>query len=570
MTFLQFAKQCSKIEEISSRIAITELVAELLKTVSAQEIDKICYLLQGRVAPLYKPVEFGIADKFMIRAVASATNNDIETVQRAYRKEGDLGSVAQGLATSFTGSLSVVEVFHSLVALTELTGVGSQDKKVESLSTLLKQLDPLSIRYVVRIPLGKLRLGFSDMTILDALSWTISGDKSYRDRLESAYNVYPDIGYIAATFKEKGIEGLTSIHATTGTPVFSCLCQRIPTAQEMIDKMGKVAVEPKYDGVRVQIHVQSVPYDTPTRVITYSRNLEQTTDMFPEVQTIIEQLHADSAILDAEAVGVDPKTGSIMSFQETTTRKRKHGIAQAAKDVPIRFYVFDILLLNGKDILFEPLEKRREILKKCLQENNVFVLAPQIITDNPSVVRKYHEEQRKKGLEGIVVKKWDAPYEPGRKGYTWVKLKEEEGKEGKLADTVDAVVMGYYRGEGKRSSFGIGAFLVGIRENEQYVTISKIGTGVSDQQWQELKKLFDLYKTTDPSKSYKKVDKNLVPDIWLEPEVVVEIAGDDITNSPNHTAGYAIRFPRLVRIRNDKSAQQITTKEEIKTLYKQQ
>jgi DNA ligase-1 len=568
MIFSTFAQQCSKIESIHSRLAITELVAQLLQKSSSEDIGKICYLLQGRVVPLYEPKEFGIADKFMIRAIAQATNRDIDEVVHCFRQEGDLGAAAQKLAHSSTQKVSVEEVFHILYSLTELNGQGSQERKVETLANLLQKLDPLSVRYIVRIPLGKLRLGFSDMTILDALSWMITGDKTHRELLEHAYNVYPDISFIATTVKEKGIKGLDHVDAKVGVPILSCLCQRIPTAQEMIDKMGTVFIEPKYDGVRVQIHIQqktSIP-----RVLTFSRNLEQTTEMFPEVQQIVDYLSTDTAILDAEAVGVDPKSGDILPFQETTTRKRKHGIEQAALDVPIRFYIFDILVCNNKDILSEPLEKRRELLEKLLKKNATFQLAPHVISNDPKQILSYHEEQRKKGLEGVVVKKWNAPYEPGRKGYTWVKLKEQEGNLGKLSDTVDTVVMGYYRGEGKRSTFGIGAFLVGIRQGERIVTVSKIGTGVSDQQWKDLKVLFDNHASQIIPKEYGDVDKLLIPDVWLEPHIVVEIAGDDITKSPNHSAGYAIRFPRLIRIRDDKSVREITTHQEFLTLYQQQ
>lgn len=568
MIFSTFAQQCSKIEAIRSRLAITELVAQLLQKSSSDDIGKICYLLQGRVVPLYEPKEFGIADKFMIKAIAQATNHKTNEVVRRFREEGDLGIVAQKLAHLSDQHVSVEEVFQILFSLTELSGQGSQEKKVEVLSDLIRTLDPLSVRYVVRIPLGKLRLGFSDMTILDALSWMISGDKTHRDVLEHAYNVYPDISFIATTVKEKGIKGLDHVDAKVGVPILSCLCQRIPTAQEMIEKMGTVSIEPKYDGVRVQIHIQSeksIP-----RVLTFSRNLEQTTDMFPEVQQIVDSISCDTAILDAEAVGIDPKSGDILPFQETTTRKRKHGIEQAALDVPIRFYVFDILLFNNEDILSDPLEKRRNLLEKLLKQNTTFQLAPHVVSGDPKQILTYHEEQRKKGLEGVVVKKWNAPYEPGRKGYTWVKLKEQEGNEGKLSDTVDTVVMGYYRGEGKRSSFGIGAFLVGIRQGERIVTVSKIGTGVSDQQWKDLKVLFDTHASQAIPKEYGDVDKLLIPDVWLEPDIVVEIAGDDITKSPNHSAGYAIRFPRLIRIRDDKSAREITTHQEFITLYQQQ
>lgn len=571
MTFTKLAGYIKEIEQTTSRIAITEQLAALFTEAKADEIQQLCYLLQGRVAPLYEPREFGIADKFIIRALAQAFSIDQEDVFEEYKKHGDLGITAQLLSKKDSSELSITDVFGELFALTDIAGDGSQEKKISVLSTLFTKLDSLSLRYVTRIPLGKMRLGFSDMTLLDAISWMITGDKSHKNVLEEAFHVRPDIGYIAKIVKEQGMEHVSDIHMIVGAPIIPCLCQRLPTAVEMVEKMGMVSVEPKYDGVRVQIHMKRDSKNKHSvEVKTYSRNLENTTVMFPELQQLGEYVKADSVILDAEAVGVDSKTGTILPFQETTTRKRKHNIDQAASAVPLRFYLFDVLYLNEKEMLEIPLSTRRKLLEDSIQENKLLVLAPHIVTDNPDDIRAYHEEQRKKGLEGIVVKQWSGGYEPGRRGYNWVKLKQEEGATGKLSDTIDAVVMGYYLGEGKRSSFGIGAFLVGIRKDDMFLSVSKIGTGVSDEQWRQLKIKFENEKTTMMPTQYKSVDKLLMPDVWIHPKIVVEIAGDDLTKSPNHGAGIAIRFPRLINVREDKSPNQVTTLDEIKDFYQNQ
>ena len=293
------------------------------------------------------------------------------------------------------------------------------------------------------------------------------------------------------------MEGLTHVKAKVGAPIVSALCSRLPTADEMIKKMHTVSVDPKYDGVRVQIHYKRHGrMGKNPSVDTYSRNLEKTSGMFPELQGISNQLNADSVILDAEAVGKDPKTGVRLSFQDTITRKRKHGIEKAQKNIPLTFFVFDILYKDGKDLLSQDLLSRRKMLEDTIKKGNILVVSPHIVTDDPDAVRLYHDAQIADGLEGVVVKKIDSPYEPGRKGFSWVKFKEEEGKTGKLTDTIDAVVMGYYKGEGKRSGFGIGAFLVGVptssapeaglrgaSRNDEIVTLTKIGTGVTDQNW---------------------------------------------------------------------------------------
>lgn len=565
MTFQELSVFFHKLESTQSRLAITDILSNLFKKVHQDEIGKICYLLLGRVGPLYDAIEFGVADKFMIRAIAKANSIPDEEVKKEFRKVGDLGISAENIAKYHTGNLSVIEVYDKLKQLAQTGGVGSQDKKIEILAGLFTSMNALSARYLARIPLDKMRLGFSDMTILDSLSWMISGDKTYREALEIAYNVRPDIGLLAQAVKADGIMGLSRIKAKVGAPILAALCQRLPTADEMIKKMGTVSVEAKYDGVRVQIHFKKSGL-----VKTFSRNLENTTEMFPEIAEIEHQLNANEVILDSEAVGLDPKTGKLISFQATMTRKRKHDIAQTRIDVPLRFFVFDIMYKDGKDLMTEPLSARRKILESTIKKGNILTISPMINTQDPSALRRYHDEQLKLGLEGAVVKKWESPYTPGRRNYSWVKFKEEEGKSGKLTDTIDAVVMGYYAGEGKRSGFGIGAFLVGVKNGDVFVTLTKIGTGVSDEMWHELKYAFSRQSSVVRPKEYKEINKMFEPDVWVNPKIVVEIAGDDLTISSTHGAGVAVRFPRLVRIREDKSPAQATSVEEVAKMYKMQ
>lgn len=569
MTFSEFSIYLQKIESTASRNEITEILSQLFHAARAEEIGKMCYLLQGRVAPLYEATEFGVADKFIIRAIAQANGVEVEKVTAEFKKLGDVGLAAEKLHRGSSDKLSVVSVYETLLAVAHEEGMGSQEKKIALLADLLTHLDSLSARFVMRIPLDKLRLGFSEMTILDSLSWMLAGDKSLRAKLEDAYNVRPDIAYIAQTVKKDGMNGLSHVRAHVGSPVLAELCQRLPNADEMIKKMGTVAVEPKYDGVRVQIHFKKNSGSQP-EVKTYSRNLENTTEMFAELTFVGPEIHAHDVILDCEAVGLDAKTGKLVSFQETTTRKRKHGIEAATASVPLRFFVFDILYKDGHDLLDVPLSERRKILETVVHPKKLLSLSPQIITSDAATLRRYHDEQITKGLEGVVIKKWNSPYEPGRRGYSWVKFKEEEGKAGKLTDTIDAVVMGYYVGEGKRTGFGIGAFLVGVRDGDRFVTVTKIGTGVSDELWKALKESFGHEASKMKPKEYGEVQKIFEPDVWVNPKIVVEIAGDDLTVSATHGAGVAVRFPRLVRIRNDKSAGQVTTVSELTQMFRNQ
>jgi len=574
MEFLELAQYFKRLENTPSRIEMTKILSDLFKHSSENEIGEICYLLQGRVASLYEATEFGIADKLMIRAIAKACAVQDKDVLSAFKKNGDLGIAGEAISRQsspirHTKIITIREVFDRLKTVAESGGDGSQDKKIQILSDLIQSLDPLSVRYVVRIPLDKLRLGFSDMTILDAFSWMLVGNKSLHAKLEDAYSVRPDMAYIGRQIKAHGIKGIEHVSAIVGAPILASLCARLPDAVEMINKMGEVDVEPKYDGVRTQIHFKSQNGNN-NLIQTFSRNLENTTAMYPELTNIEKQIKGKEVILDSEAIGYDVKTDRLIPFQETMTRKRKHNIEHVSSAIPLRFFVFDILYKDGKDLMGETLSNRRAILEETIIKGDILVVSPHIVTSDVTELRKYHDEQLKTGLEGAVVKKWESPYTPGRKGFHWVKFKEEEGKTGKLTDTIDAVVMGYYKGEGKRAGFGIGAFLVGVKKGDRIVSLTKIGTGVSDELWGILKNAFSNQSSSVRPKEYEDVNKTLEPDAWVHPKIVVEIAADDITVSPVHGAHFALRFPRLVLIRKDKGVADATTAREIEDMYNNQ
>ena len=565
MTIGKLSKYLEELEKTSSRIKITEILAELFSKLSDREIDKVVYMLLGRLAPSYKSVVFNIAEQMMIRAIAQAYNKEEEQVKKDYKKFGDLGIVAECYSKNKSSNQSALEVYKKLYDIAVDEGEGSQERKVDDLAKLLKSLDKLSARYITRIPIGKLRLGFSDKTIIDALSWMESGDKSKSKEIDKAYQVLPDVGMLAENVKENGADKASkNIKPIVGIPIMPALAQRIKGADEMIKKMGHVAVEPKFDGLRVQIH-----YKKGYPVKAFTRNLNDISQMFPELNDIGKHLKVGKAILDSEAVGLDTETMKMADFQTTMNRRRKHDISESARKTPLTFQIFDAMLLGDKNLMNQDYETRRQYLKKALKPNNTFKVDDYILTESPEEIRQKHQELISKGLEGVMVKKIKSGYVPGRTGWRWVKMKEVEGSEGKLADTVDAVVMGYTRGRGKRASFGVGQFLAGVKSGEKFLTITKVGTGLTDEQFKELRKRLKKIESKNKPKNYE-VHKDLEPDFWVEPKEVVELAADELTRSPKHTAGMALRFPRLVKFRDDKSASQATTLGEIKKLYKLQ
>jgi DNA ligase-1 len=574
MKFVELSKYLEKLEKTASRNEMTEILSELFKKTSSAEIEKTVNLLLGQLAPSYEAVVFNIAERMMIQILAKAYDVEVKKARAIYKEKGDLGIAAESLSKTKGKGLSVEKVYLRLLDVAQEEGKGSQERKVTKMADLLSDLDSLSSRYVARIPVGKLRLGFSDMTILDALSFMLKGDKSARKELERAFNVTANIGKIAERVKKKGLKDIKQVKAEPGTPIRPSLAERLPSAEKILEKVGdKVAIEPKYDGFRTQVHLYRD--DGQEKVKIFSRNLDNTTHMFPDLVEAVKKLKVESAIFDGEAIAYNEKEDKFLPFQETVQRKRKHGIKEAVAKYPLVLFIFDILYKDGKTLLNEKFTKRRKILERIVKDhkNGTVRVTEQNIVSDPDKIRQMISNYLSEGLEGGMIKKIDAAYEAGGRGYHWVKYKKTTQKD--LADTIDCVVMGTYKGRGKRAKFGLGAFLVGVREKNEFKSISKIGTGLTDAQFKELDKRTKKLFVDKKPKEYD-VDKNLEPDDWTSPSLVVEIMADEITKSPVHTAGkkekrgFALRFPRLVRFRDDKDPENATSVKEVEELYKLQ
>lgn len=564
MTVRELTSYLQQLDGLSGRIEITKILSELYKELSPDEAKAATYLLIGSLGPRFEGVVFHFAENMMIVALATAAGMSVDEVKSEFKQNGDLGVTAGKLLKhAKKDDLSVTELYQSFLAIAKDEGKESVERKIQATSALLKNLSNESAKYVVRMILGNLRLGFSDKTIIDGLSWMEFGDKSASKALTKAYEVVSDIGELARKVKKMGSKKASvDITPVIGIPVMPMLAARLKSPADMIKKMEEVAIEPKFDGLRVQIHFSK----SKKIVKAFTRNLNDISEMFPELTELASHINADEIILDSEAVGMDPDQLKIADFQTTMQRRRKHDISEMQSKIPLTFQVFDILFKDGEGYMHESYTTRRELLAKTVKEKGLLKVDEYTITTDPDVITEKHHELREMGLEGIIVKKIDSEYIPGRLGYRWVKMKEAEAATGKLSDTVDAVIMGYTQGQGKRASFGIGQFLVGVVSKDQILTISKVGTGLSDDQFKELSARLHLIKVDTMPAQYE-VHKNLTPDFWVKPEVVVELAADDLTVSPNHTAGYALRFPRLVKFRDDKSPKQATTVAEIKKLF---
>ena len=571
MLFSELAKYFERIEKNSSRLEITRILTELFTSLNAQEIAKVVYLLQGRVGPAYEGIDFGMAERTIIKSAMSALNIDRSYFEKEFKKSGDLGITVENFKKLYTSfeekDMEVLVVFDFFYRLATASGNGSQDVKVSLLSQLIRQLDPLSGRYLVRLPTGIIRLGFSDMTILDAYSWMLKGDKSLRPVIETAYHVRPDLGFIGKTLKEEGLSGLDKIGPEIFTPIIMMKAERMSSAEEIIKQIGKCLVEPKFDGFRLQVHYKK------GKVKLFSRSLEDVTFMYPDiVEGVKNEVKADELIIEGEAIGYNPKTGEFLPFQETVQRKRKYNIGEKAIEVPLKLFAFELLFLNGRNFIKLPFIERRQALEKVTVKNSdiskqIIVVDHQEEVDKEIRLEEIFDHAIAKKLEGVIAKKIDGIYQPGARGWNWIKYKRSYSS--KINDTIDCLVMGYDFGKGKRTGFGLGAFLVGVLDKDTFVTVAKIGTGLTDEEWKELKIKSQPLKIKEKPVNYK-VDKLSECDVWISPNIVVEIKADEITKSPTHTAGLALRFPRLERFRDDKKPQETTTLKEVEKMYQTQ
>ncbi len=569
MKFYELSECFRKLEATTKRLEMFDILSETLSKVSKDEIAKTVYMLQETLLPPFFNVQLGIADKMAEKAMAEAYGVTVERIEKAYKEKGDLGNIAEELNDRNKGStLTVSQVYDKLMEIAQTSGEGSVDKKVKLISELLKEASGLEAKYTVRFMLGKLRLGVGEATIMEALSMAKLHNRDFKGELERAFNLCSNLGEVAEVFYKEGEKGVRNFKIETMEPIRPALAERLPNAEEIIKKLGRCAVDQKFDGFRAQVHKDG------DKVKVYSRNLEDITGYMPEITEAVKKLKVKKIIFDSEALTYDDETNTLYPFQITIQRKRKHNVEEASQNFPLRLFVFDIMLLDDTQLINEPYSKRRETLEKLFQKEGVISKSSIIVTDDPKEFDKFFEITIGNGLEGVVAKKLDAPYAAGARNFSWVKLKRSYKSQ--LNDTIDTVILGYFKGKGLRAELGIGALLVGVYDEkaDMFRTIAKVGSGFSEEQFKELRRMLDDEKV---DKKPARVDSILVPDVWVEPKYVIAVKADEITKSPIHTCGakegvgYALRFPRAVTfIRTDKKAEDTNSVKEIEEMFEEQ
>jgi len=566
-----------KIEATTKRLEMTDYLVKLLKDTPKELIDKVVYLTQGKLYPDFMGIEIGVAEKLAIRAIAKASGHSEKEIEENLKKTGDIGETAQSFiakrkqVTLFHEPLTVRKVYETFDKMAKATGEGAMDLKVSLLAGLLTNATPKEAKYIARTVTGKLRLGIADMTVLDALAIAYGGGKEAREFLERAYNISSDLGRVAKTLVEEGLEGIKKFKVVIGEPIRPMLAERLSSPKEILEKLGgKCAAEYKYDGERIQAHKSF------EKIVLFSRRLENITSQYPDaVELLKKHVKAKEAILEGECVAVNPDTGELLPFQELMHRRRKYGIEKAMEEYPVSLFMFDILYVDGKDLTLEPYPVRRKYLNEVVEEAERIKIAEYLITDNPEELEKFFLEAVENGCEGLVCKSImnDSIYRAGARGWLWIKYKRDYKSE--MTDTVDLVIVGAFYGKGRRAGT-YGALLLAAYdpENDVFKTVCKCGSGFTDEDLANLPKMLEPHRIEH---KHSRVISNLEADVWFEPKIVIEVIGAEITLSPIHTcamdiirkgSGLAIRFPRFTgNYRFDKAAEDATTEKEIIEMY---
>ena len=576
MRYEVLAEAYRDLEQANGRLVMIDRIAGLIERIPADLLPTVVLLCQGKIAPDFAGIDLGLAERMAARAVGMAAGVPGEQALAEARSTGDLGLAAERLlaatATDRTGDLRVSVVFDTLHEVAAAAGTGSQGRKLDLFAGLLREATPLEARYLVRTVTGNLRLGIGTATVLDGLAQVYAGGRKARPVLERAYNICSDLGLVAATVAAGGTAALQEIRVRAGNPVRPMLAQRLSTPADVLAKLGgSCAAEYKYDGIRVQAHRTA-----DGKLELYTRGLERMAWQFPDLVAMLDAaLRPREAILEGEVVAFDPASGDLRPFHEVMYRRRTHGITEAAAQVPVSLFCFDLLYADGEDLTHLDYLQRRERLAAAVATSGPLRLATAEQVADVTALDAVFEQAVADGCEGLVCKSLTptAGYQAGARGWQWIKLKRDYRTE--LTDTLDLVVVGALYGRGRRAGM-YGAVLLAAYDpgTDTFQAVSKCGTGFSDADLAALPdRLAPLIREQRPVR----VDARRDADVWFEPGLVIEVVAAELTPSPNYTAargslpadaGLALRFPRFTgRWRDDKTPEDATTSAELLQLY---
>ena len=572
-----------QLNKTTKRLEKTHIIAEFLKEVSIYDMEQVMLLLEGRVFPNYDAREIGVASRLMLKSLSVATGISVDKIENEWKKQGDLGLVAESIVktkkqiTLHSTKLTIKKVFDNLRKLAELEGEGTVERKTQLIAELLTSAKPIESKYIVKTILGEMRIGVGEGAMRDAITWAFFDKKiglkytremndievedrevynKYIDVVQHAYDITNEFAEVAKAAKSKGLEGLENIGMKVGTPIQVMLALKVDTIEEAFETVGKpAAIEFKYDGFRIQAHK-----DEKGNIKLFTRRLGDVTKQFPDVVEFVKKnVKGKSFIIDSEAVGYAKKTGKYLPFQNISQRiKRKYDIDKMASDFPVEINVFDLIFYEGKSMINEEYEKRRKLLEKIInQEKKKIVLAKMKIANKTKEVEKFFKEAVNAGNEGLMFKALNAPYKPGARVGYMIKFKH-------IMETLDLVIVGAEWGEGKRAKWLSSYTITCLNEDGKFVEIGKASTGLKEKKeeglsFEEMTKLLRPLIISEKGKEVK-----------VKPKIVIEVGYEEIQKSPTYGSGYALRFPRVQNLRQDKGPHEASTLDYVKKLYASQ
>lgn len=547
-SFLRFAELCQTVEQISGSLEKIELVAAFLGDLDDDELAIVSGFVMGDLFSPRLDLVMGVGPSILYEAMARACGVSTEKISLLLRATGDPGLVASavvekkrptGFATFLKEEpLTIKEVYHRFLAIARASGKGSQDAKVKNLQFLFSQSTPIEAQYIARLAIEDMRIGIGEGGVRDAIARAFSQNAS---EVEKAYNLTNDIGLVAVNSR-KGT--LSDLGVLINHPIKMMLAQLGEGIASSMQELGSAAMEWKYDGARVQIHKEG------KKVRIFSRRLEDVTRSLPEIVQSAQKVRAEKAILDGEAVAID-KDGRPLAFQEILKRfRRKYDVEKHAKKTPLHLFLFDLIYLDGKSTVDLPLSRRRELLEGIADPS---ILADQVVSDSSERAEEIYHQALEKGHEGLILKNPMSIYAPGKRGKNWLKIKP-------VMETLDLAVIGAKWGEGRRASF-LGSYRLACLDETtgKLLDIGWVATGINDEALAELTELFNELIL---------VQKGM--EVEVKPAVIFEVAYEEIQKSPNYSSGYALRFPRLVRVRDDKSLEEADSLERVESIYRVQ
>lgn len=548
-SFQGFAELCQRVEGVSSTLEKIDLVAAFLAGLEEPELAIASNFVMGTIFPPGSDLVVGVGPSILYEAIIRACGCSADFVSELLRETGDPGLVASKVVekrrpqnfASFMGSdqISISDVYQRFLAVSKASGRKSHELKVKNLQYLFSQASPLEAQYIARLAIEDLRIGVGEGGVRDALAKAFG---RAADEVERGYNLTNDMGLVAVSAKRGTLSELSVMINRPMKMMLAQLSESIPSA---LQEMGTAAIEWKYDGARVQIHKSG------GKVRIYSRRLENVTASLPEISmAAIKQIRAESAILDGEAVALS-SDGRPRAFQEILKRfRRKYNVEKLATEIPLSLFLFDLIYLDGRSVIELPLMERRKLLAEISDPS---ILADQVLSDKIEVAEEIYKKVLAAGHEGIMLKNPSSIYAPGKRGKNWLKIKP-------VMETLDLAVIGAKWGEGRRATF-LGSYRLACHDPEtgKLLDVGWVATGLTDESLAELTEMF---------KGIIIVQKGM--EVELKPAVIFEVAYEEIQRSPNYSSGYALRFPRLVSVRDDKSLEEADTLERVVSLYRMQ